>query len=97
MKDVSIISTFETDALAHGSMYILPDGRMLDLTFCGGHAEFCALVGSTPQELRALGWIRLNTKIKYVELPSKPTEKQSERLRSVFETFGEDFQIKRLS
>ena len=36
------IELFETDSLAYGAMYILPDGRMLDLSVLqNGHAEIC--------------------------------------------------------
>lgn len=90
-----IIKKFETDAVAFGAMYILPDGRMLDLSMLeNGHAEFWEMADCSTEELRSIGWLRLNTKLKYVELPQNPTEEQRERLQTVFNTFGNDFQIK---
>lgn len=90
-----ILKKFETDAVALGAMYILPDGRMLDLNmFEYGHAEFLKITDCSAEYLKGKGWIRLNTKLKYIELPENPTQAQQERLQAVFNTFGNDFQIK---
>ncbi|MCH5259217.1 MAG: hypothetical protein J1F18_05650 [Lachnospiraceae bacterium] len=96
MKEVEdIIKTFETDSVAYGAMYILPDGRMLNLSVLqNGHAEFWVLINSSAQELKALGWLRLNTKLKYVEKPKEITAAQAARLESAMAFMGEDVQIK---
>lgn len=93
MKE-NVVKKFETDAMSLGAMYILPNGKMLDLSMLeNGHAEFRDMVNCTAEELKSLGWLRLNTKLKYVELPQNPTEQQAARLQSVFDLFGEDFQV----
>ncbi|MCH5162644.1 MAG: hypothetical protein J1G38_04060 [Clostridiales bacterium] len=90
-----VIATFVTRSVAYGAMYILPDGRMLDLsTLEYGHAEFCELLGKSPQELKESGWIRLNTKLKYVEKPGKITDAQADRLEETFAFMGERVPIK---
>lgn len=96
MKNIDkLITKFKTDEIAYGAMYILPDGRMLDLSLLeNGHAEFWEIVNCSAEELKANGWLRLNTKLKYVELPSQPTAQQMMRLKNIFDLYGDNFQIK---
>ena len=96
MKEVEdIIKTFETDSIAYGAMYFLPDGRILDLSVLEyGHSEFMALINSTASALKEQGWIRLNTKLKYIEKPKEITAAQAARLESALAFMGEDVQIK---
>lgn len=94
MKD---ISKFETDTIAFGAMYILPNGTMLDLSLLpSGHADFWALLNISSDDLKRQGWVRLNTKLKYVELPLLPlTERQEKQLQRALDFMGDDIQIKK--
>lgn len=99
MKNLDeIIKRFETSAFAVGAMYILPDGRLLDLSILeNGHLDFFSMldVDDPPSYLKRLGWIRLNTKIKYVELPSAPmTAIQKQKLDVALKLMGDGVQIR---
>lgn len=99
MKNLDeVIRRFETSAFAVGAMYILPDGRLLDLSILeNGHLDFFSMldVDDPPSYLKRLGWIRLNTKIKYVELPSAPmTAIQKQKLDIALKLMGDGVQIR---
>ena len=98
MNDIEIgdnvIKKFRTNNVVYGAMYILPDGQMLDLSMLvNGHAEFVAMLGSTAEVLKLKGWLKLNTKLKYIDLPSNPTSMQLAELNRIYAVFGRDFQL----
>lgn len=89
------VERFKTEAMGLGAMYVLPDGTMLDLSMLeNGHADFWKISGCSDIRLKALGWMRLNTKLKYVEMPSRITAAQSARLEQAMAFMGDDVQIK---
>lgn len=91
------IEEFKTETLAFGAMYIMPNGEMLDLSILpNGHAEFFALTNTTSDCLKSQGWVRLNTKLKYIELPAQPLTKQQEtQIKRALAFMGDNVQIKR--
>ncbi|MGN0804162.1 MAG: hypothetical protein ACI4MN_02125 [Candidatus Coproplasma sp.] len=84
------IKKFLTDTIALGAMYILPDGRMLDLSLLeNGHSDFFAITGLSAEDLKKQGWIRLNTKVGYIELPfGQITKEQELALSKIKEIMG---------
>ena len=91
------IKRFETDSIAFGAMYILPDGTMLDLSLLpNGHADFFVCTNTSSAILKQQGWVRLNTKLKYIELPTKPLGKrQKQQVQRAITFMGCDIQIKK--
>ena len=88
-----ITNEYKCSGIICGSMYILPDGMFLDLGDSGyGHSNLSSLLdeygfeinyepGKTSKLLKSMGWIRLNTKIKFIDLSNiKPTNEQYEKL-----------------
>ena len=98
MKTIGIdkaIELFKTEAIGLGAMYVLPDGTMLDLGGLeNGHASFWKIAGCSDIKLKSLGWMRLNTKLKYVEMPKQITAAQSLRLEQAMAVMGDGVQIK---
>lgn len=80
-----------------GALYVLPDGRILDLaTLPLGHEEFFEMTGLTAQSLSEVGWLRANTKAGYVQLPDCPlTAKQVIILEEIKKIAGGNLQIRR--
>lgn len=89
----------------NSSAYILPSGAVLDLGTSGyGHrqvAEIMCELGYDEAQAEAaspylnrLGWIRINTQIRYIELSVvRPTVAQYESLKKAIETMPKDLQI----
>ena len=88
-----IINEYKCSGIAYGSMYILPDGVLLDLGDSGyGHSNLSLLLdeygfeinyepGKASKLLKYMGWIRLNTKINFIDLSNiKPTNEQYKKL-----------------
>ena len=89
--------SYKADESVFGAMYITPSGILIDCSrFPNGHADVSAWLneqgleidywsGEPSQLLYLKGWIRLNTKVGYIEGPhGVPTGQQKERLESVF-------------
>ena len=106
-KEVKVILTDENlctviDKLTRtyvpfGALYVLPDGRILDLSVLpAGHDEFFEMTGFTAQILSAIGWLRANTKARYVQYPDcLITAKQVIILEEIKKMAGDDLQIRR--
>ena len=102
----AIIEQLKTENIPYGAMYILPDGMILDLSLLeNGHVDLWAHLNeriptaSYPQEniikfLRDLGWIKANTKEKYVETNCLPTEQQKQRIKRILKVYPASFEIK---
>lgn len=88
---------YKTDEPVFGAMYITPFGTLIDCSmFPNGHADVSAWLheqgleidyrpGEPSQLLHLKGWLRLNTKVGYIEEPHGVlTERQRERLNSIF-------------
>ena len=101
-----IINDYKCNDIIWGSMYILPDGTLLNLGDSGyGHSDLSTLLndynfevnyqsGKASPLLKSLGWIRLNTKVKFVDLPKiKPTDIQYEKLLLALDYMKSDYQI----
>lgn len=102
----SIIETYKTDRIVYGSMYILPDGTLLDLGNSGyGHSDLSRYLndvgieidyelGKASKLLKSLGWIRLNTKLKFIDFPDNVfTSEQEDRLKEAIDYMGNDIQV----
>lgn len=89
--------SYKTDEPVFGAMYITPSGILIDCSrFPNGYADVSAWLneqgleidyrlGEPSKLLYLKGWIRLNTKVGYIEEPhGVPTVQQRERLESVF-------------
>ena len=89
--------SYKTDEPVFGAMYITPSGTLIDCSiFPSGHADISASLheqgleidyqpGEPSQLLHLKGWLRLNTKVGYIEEPHGVlTERQRERLNSIF-------------
>lgn len=89
--------SYKTDEPVFGAMYITPSGTLIDCSiFPSGHADISAWLheqgleidyqpGEPSQLLHLKGWLRLNTKVGYIEEPHGVlTERQRERLNSIF-------------
>ena len=94
-----IVMRLKTDSIPNGATYILPNGTVLDLsTFENGHADLWAYlderisITSYPQYdivnyLRDKGWIKANTKEKYIETDNIPTEKQTLKIAEIIKLY----------
>ena len=102
----NIIETYKTDRIVYGSMYILPDGTLLDLGNSGyGHSDLSSYLndvgveidyelGKASKLLKSLGWIRLNTKMKFIDFPDNVfTSEQEDRLKEAIDYMGNDIQV----
>lgn len=102
----NIIETYKTDRIAYGSMYILPDGTLLDLGNSGyGHSDLSSYLnnigieidyelGKASKLLKSLGWIRLNTKLNFIDFPDNVfTSKQEDKLKEAIDYMGNDIQV----
>lgn len=102
----TLIASYKTFAITLGSMYILPDGTLLDLGDSGyGHSNVSEYLnelglekdyemGKSSKLLKEMGWIRLNTKLKFIDLSeTKPTEAQYEQLLRALDFMKDDIQI----
>lgn len=102
----SIIETYKTDKITYGSMYILPDGTLLDLGNSGyGHSDLSSYLnnigieidyelGKASKLLKSLGWIRLNTKLNFIDFPDNVfTSKQEDKLKEAIDYMGNDIQV----
>lgn len=87
----------KTDEPVFGAMYMTPFGTLIDCSiFPSGHADISAWLheqgleidyqpGEPSKLLYLKGWIRLNTKVGYIEEPHGVlTAQQRERLKSIF-------------
>ena len=88
---------YKTDEPVFGAMYMTPFGTLVDCSlFPNGHADISAWLheqgleidyqpGEPSKLLYLKGWIRLNTKVGYIEEPHGVlTAQQRERLKSIF-------------
>ena len=88
---------YKTDEPVFGAMYMTPSGTLIDCSlFPNGHADVSAWLheqgleidyrpGEPSQLLHLKGWLRLNTKVGYIEEPHGVlTAQQRERLESIF-------------
>ena len=88
---------YKTDEPVFGAMYITPFGTLIDCSmFPNGHADVSAWLnekgleidyrlGEPSKLLYLKGWLRLNTKVGYIEEPHGVlTAQQRERLESIF-------------
>ena len=88
---------YKTDGPVSGAMYMTLFGTLIDCSFFpNGHADVSAWLneqglemdyrpGEASRLLRENGWLRLNTKIGYVEQPKCPmTARQAYRLEEIF-------------
>ena len=94
-----VVARLKTDSIPNGAMYILPNGTLLDLsTLENGHADLWAYlderisITSYPQYdivnyLRDKGWIKANTKEKYIETDNIPTEKQTLKIAEIIKLY----------
>ena len=89
--------SYKTDEPVFGAMYITLSGTLIDCSiFPSGHADISAWLheqgleidyqpGEPSKLLYLKGWIRLNTKVGYIEEPHGVlTAQQRERLKSIF-------------
>lgn len=87
-------------------MYILPDGRLLYLGDSGwGHAEVPNFInqngyeinyqeGTASKLLKSLGWIRLNTKLKFIDFCDRMfTSEQEKQLKFAVDYMKNDIQV----
>lgn len=102
----SIIKQYETSDIQLGSMYILPDGRLLYLGNTGyGHSDLSSYLnekgiekdfelGRSSKFLRELGWIRINTQMKFIDLINiRPTAQQYVQLTKALDFMKDDIQV----
>ena len=88
---------YKTDEPVFGAMYMTPSGTLIDCSaFPNGHADVSAWLnekgleidyrlGKPSKLLYLKGWLRLNTKVGYIEEPHGVlTAQQRERLNSIF-------------
>lgn len=88
---------YKTDEPVFGAMYMTPSGVLIDCSlFPNGHADVSAWLnekgleidyrlGEPSRLLYLKGWIRMNTKVGYIEEPHGVlTAQQRERLESIF-------------
>lgn len=100
-----VANCLKTDTIPCGAIYILPDGTILDLSFLeNGHADLWAYLDEKVLEttypqydianfLRDLGWIKANTKEKYISSDCIPTPKQMEIIEKIFKIYPIKMQI----
>lgn len=102
----TIISKYKITSIPYGSMYILPNGTMLDLGNSGyGHAMIsdylneCGVeidyeIGRASKLLKSLGWIRVNTKLRFIDFPNSMfTDAQEEKLKDAIDFMRDDIQV----
>ena len=96
-KLCAVIDKLTRTYVPFGALYVLPDGRILDLSVLpAGHDEFFEMTGFTAQTLSAIGWLRANTKVGYVQYPDcLVTAKQVIMLEEIKKMAGNDLQIRR--
>lgn len=94
-----VVNRLKTDTIPYGAVYILPDGRLLDLSILeNGHADLWAYLDeeipktSCPQYdsanfLRDLGWIKANTKEEYISSDYTPTPKQMSSIEKILKIY----------
>ena len=88
---------YKTDESVFGAMYMTPFGTLIDCSmFPNGHADVSAWLneqgleidyrpGEPSQLLHLKGWLRLNTKVGYVEQPDWAiTVRQRRRIAEIF-------------
>ena len=88
---------YNTDEPVFGAMYMTPSGILIDCSaFPNGHADVSTWLhgqgleidyrlGEPSKLLHLKGWLRLNTKVGYIEKPHGVlTAQQRERLKSIF-------------
>ena len=88
---------YKTDEPVFGAMYMTPFGTLIDCSmFPNGHADVSAWLngqgleidyrpGEPSQLLHLKGWLRLNTKVGYVEQPDWAiTVRQRRRIAEIF-------------
>lgn len=102
----TIISTYKTNHVTYGSMYILPNGIMLDL----GNSEYghaivsdylneCGVeidyeIGRASKLLKSLGWIRINTKLRFIDFTNSMfTDAQEEKLKDAIGFMKTDIEV----
>lgn len=102
-----VIEKYKVDSFSvNSSMYILPDGTLLDLGTSGnGHSDLAKFLadeeieknykeGKASSFLYSLGWIRVNNRYKFITIPEiKLTEAQYVRLLELFDIFKKDYQV----
>ena len=101
-----IIDTYQTDHIGYGSMYILPDGKLLYLGDSGwGHASVSSYInengyeinykeGTASNLLKSLGWIRLNTKLRFIDFCDNVfTSAQEPQLEYAIDYMEKDVQV----
>lgn len=101
-----IVDTYRTEQIQFGAMYILPDGRLLCLNRLeNGHSDLSAFLASKGIEkeyrqgfaslyLRTLGGIRINTKLRFIDLVDvQPTAKQYASLTEALRFMQDDIQV----
>jgi hypothetical protein len=95
----AIAERYVVDNFQMGSMFILPDGKLLYMQ--NGHQSFFDEIKDTVADCKApaytltkLGWIRLNTQVKYINMKDiTPTTKQNELIEQAVAFIGGDVQI----
>ena len=88
---------YKTDEPVFGAMYMTPPGTLIDCSaFPNGHADVSAWLheqgleidyrlGEPSQLLHLKGWLRLNTKVGYVEQSDRAiTVRQRRRIAEIF-------------
>lgn len=101
-----LVKTYKGNNVGYGSVYIMPDGTFLNLGDSGyGHSNISYFLNENGLEidyqpskaskrLRNLGWIRVNTKVKFIEMPNfMYNESQEEPLKEAIRFMGNDVQI----
>jgi hypothetical protein len=95
----AIADKFVTDSFQMGSMFILPDGKLLYMP--DGHQSFFDEIKNTVPDCKApaftltkLGWIRLNTQVKYINIKGiTPTAIQDQFIEQAIAFMGSTVQI----
>jgi hypothetical protein len=96
---VAIAEKYVVDSFQMGPMYILPDGKLLYIH--NGHQFFFDEIKNTVSNCTApaytltkLGWVRLNTQVKYINIKGiATTTKQKTAIEQVVAFLGGDVQI----
>ena len=105
-----IIAKYQTPCFQlNSSMYILPDGTLLNLGDTGyGHSDLskylhdCGIEqdykqGQASNFLFSLGWIRVNNRYKFITLPKvKLTSNQYQKLIELFDMYKTNYQVSTL-
>lgn len=101
-----LVKNYKGYTVGYGSVYIMPNGTILNLGDSGyGHGNVSYFLnengleidyqpGKASKRLRNLGWIRVNTKVKFIEMPNfMYNESQEEPLKEAIRLMGNDVQI----